>query len=49
MKKYLKLKVLIDESIDDSEKCADDITSQAMGHEYCCDRTVQINIIEEED
>lgn len=46
MKKYLTLEVWIDEEMDDYKECVEDVLGDAMGHEYCCDGTVRINIVE---
>lgn len=49
MKKYLVLEVLIDETMEDSKECAEEVISEAMGHYFCCDGTVKINILEKND
>lgn len=46
MKKYLTLEVLIDEKMEDAKQCAEEVIYTATGHEYCCDRTVEIKVIE---
>ena len=46
LKKYLTLEVWIDEEMDDYKECVEDVLGDAMGHEYCCDGTVRINIVE---
>lgn len=45
MKKYLTLEVLIDDTIEDCEQCADEVIETMLGHEYCCDGTVEIKAI----
>ena len=46
LKKYLTLEVLVDEKMDDYKECVEEVLVSAMGHEYCCDGTININIIE---
>lgn len=46
MKKYLTLEVLIDEKMEDAKECAEEVIADATGHYFCCDGTVQINVIE---
>lgn len=46
LKKYLTLEVLVDEEMEDYKECVEEVLISAMGHEYCCDGTIKINIIE---
>lgn len=46
MKKYLTVEVLIDETMDDAKECAGEVIMSALGHEYCCDGTVDIRIVD---
>lgn len=47
MKKYVTLELLIDESVEDAKECAEEVIAEALGHHYCCDGTVSINVIQE--
>lgn len=47
MKKFVTLELLIDETIEDAPECAEEIIEEVLGHHYCCDGTVKVNIIEE--
>jgi len=46
LKKYLTLEVLVDEEMEDYKECVEEVLVSAMGHEYCCDGTVEVHIIE---
>ena len=46
MKKYVTLELLIDETVEDAKECAEEIIADALGHHYCCDGTVNINVIQ---
>lgn len=46
MKKYLTIEVLINELTSDSKSCAQQVLITALQHEYCCDGTVDIKIID---
>lgn len=45
MKKVLVLEVWADENMEDNRECVNEVIGSAMGHEYCCDGTVKIEII----
>lgn len=46
MKKYLTIEVWVDDTIEDYKECVDEVIESAKGHEYCCDGTVDIKVIE---
>lgn len=49
MKKYLNIEVYVDDSVEDCFKCANEVINEALSHHCCCDGTVQLRILEDDD
>lgn len=46
MRKVLVLEIWADENMEDNRECVNEVIRTAMGHEYCCDGTVKIEVVE---